>query len=55
MEIHIELFSETHCLIGFQYRKGQGTAVDKKGEKKEVLFHEFSIGLLFINFNVAFF
>lgn len=54
MEIQIELFSPVHCLIGFQYRKGQAVAV-KKGVEKEVIFHEFSLGLMLINIHVTFF
>lgn len=45
MEFHVEFLHPHNMLFGFSYKDGQGVV---NGE--EVVFHEFGLGLILINF-----
>ena len=51
MEVRIELMSLNRSLLGFCYMKGDIIT----DEGKEKIFHEYAIGLLFINIMFTFY
>lgn len=53
MEIKIEALSKDRMLVGFSYNRGSCT-LEKENDVKNVLFHEFGIGLLFVNIHITF-
>lgn len=46
MELKFEFLSINRSLLGLSYMKGEGIREDTN---KKILFHEFGIGLLFVN------
>lgn len=51
MNMTIEILSQDRALLGFSYNKGQATKTDGK----DVIFHEFGIGLLIIQIHFTFY
>jgi hypothetical protein len=50
MSIQFEIFSRDRALLGFSYNRGSATSKNKR-----VIFHEFGVGVLVINFYITFF
>jgi hypothetical protein len=55
MNIKIEALSMDRALLGFCYNRGSGTLNEKNGNAKEVIFHEFGIGLLLLQIHITFY
>jgi hypothetical protein len=52
MDIRIEALSMDRALLGFCYNRGSGL-LKREGELKEVVFHEFGIGLLLLQIHIT--